>query len=197
MNHIILAVLWSVYCFLHSFFASLTIKQKIKMATGADFKWYRISYSLFAFLTLIALIIYEWLLPTCYMFPTNNVIKICGSIIGGCGLLLMIICIQKYFLSLSGIKSFFIESYSNSLLISGVHKYVRHPLYLGTFAFLWGLYLIIPYWSLFISNVVITVYTLYGIKLEEQKLITEFGEQYRKYQEKVPMILPSFKHLNA
>ena len=167
------------------------------MATGADFKWYRISYSLFAFLTLIALIIYEWLLPTCYMFPTNNVIKICGSIIGGCGLLLMIICIQKYFLSLSGIKSFFIESYSNSLLISGVHKYVRHPLYLGTFAFLWGLYLIIPYWSLFISNVVITVYTLYGIKLEEQKLITEFGEQYRKYQEKVPMILPSFKHLNA
>jgi protein-S-isoprenylcysteine O-methyltransferase Ste14 len=197
LNHIILAVFWTVYCFLHSFFASLTIKQKIKTVTSVDFKWYRISYTIFAFLSLVALIIYEWNLPTSFMFATGSVMKICGSIIGGLGLLLMIICIQKYFLSLSGIKGFFIESFSNTLQIKGVHKYVRHPLYLGTFAFLWGLFLIIPYWSLFISNLVITVYTLYGITLEEQKLVTEFGEPYRQYQQKVPMIIPSFKDSKA
>ena len=115
MNHIILAVLWSLYCFLHSFFASLTIKQKIKTATGADFKWYRISYTIFAFLTLAALIMYEWFLPTSYMFATSSIIKVCGSIIGGCGLMLMIICIQKYFLYTNKafiiITNFFAENF--------------------------------------------------------------------------------------
>ena len=102
----------------------------------------------------------------------------------------MLICIKKYFISLSGLKSLIREEYSNELMITGVHKYVRHPLYTGTFAFLWGLFLIFPNWNLFVSNVIITAYTLIGIKLEEEKLIKEFGEQYRVYRQQVPMLFP-------
>jgi protein-S-isoprenylcysteine O-methyltransferase Ste14 len=41
--------------------------------------------------------------------------------------------------------------------------------------------------------VIITGYTLYAIKLEEQKLVEEFGHSYLSYKEKVPMILPQLK----
>jgi protein-S-isoprenylcysteine O-methyltransferase Ste14 len=76
------------------------------------------------------------------------------------------------------------------LEVGGLHKYVRHPLYLGTFMFIWGLFLIFPWWSGLIACVIITGYTLIAIKYEEQKLLLEFGKEYETYKSKVPMILP-------
>jgi protein-S-isoprenylcysteine O-methyltransferase Ste14 len=96
-------------------------------------------------------------------------------------------------MNLSGLRSLVIEDFSNELQITGIHKYTRHPLYLGTFGFIWGLFLLLPYLSLFIANIVITVYTLIGIRLEEQKLINEFGESYVKYRSTVPKLIPFLK----
>jgi protein-S-isoprenylcysteine O-methyltransferase Ste14 len=55
---------------------------------------------------------------------------------------------------------------------------------------LWGLFIILPYLSFLISNIIITIYTLIGIELEEKKLELEFGESYRQYKQKVPKLLP-------
>ena len=96
-------------------------------------------------------------------------------------------------MNLSGLRSLAIEDFSNELQITGIHKYVRHPLYLGTFMFIWGLFLVIPLLSLLIANVIITVYTLIGIELEEKKLLSEFGENYRLYRQTVPKLIPTFK----
>lgn len=104
----------------------------------------------------------------------------------------MLVCIKKYFLNLSGLKSLVAEEViSNELRIDGIHRFVRHPLYLGTFIFIWGLFLLYPHWSLLIANSVITIYTLVAIRFEEQKLIEEFGEAYITYQKQVPTILPT------
>lgn len=192
VNHIILAMLWIVYCVLHSVLASQSLKNKLKQRMK-NYKLYRVWYTLFAFIFLVGLIYYQIKIPTIALFSLNNFILIAGIIIGFSGLTLMLICIRKYFMSLSGLRSMFIENYSNELQITGVHKYIRHPLYLGTFAFIWGLFLLFPYLSLFIANVVITIYTLIGIELEEQKLIAEFGEQYVQYRRKVPKLIPFFK----
>ena len=80
-------------------------------------------------------------------------------------------------------------------MISDIHKLVRHPLYLGTFTFIWGLWLLFPTLSLLIANFIITVYTLIGIRFEEKKLVELFGENYTRYQQSVPKILP-FKRVN-
>ena len=93
-------------------------------------------------------------------------------------------------MGLSGLRSLLQEETYSELLISGIHRYVRHPLYLGTFLFIWGLAILFPTLSLFISNLVITIYTLIGIKLEERKLVIEFGDQYRTYQQNVPKLIP-------
>ena len=105
----------------------------------------------------------------------------------------MILCIQKYFISLSGLRSLINEKSSDILMINGIHRYMRHPLYLGTFLFIWGLFLIQPYLSLLIANTIITVYTLIGIGFEENKLVEEFGEQYTQYKKNVPKLFPFIK----
>lgn len=107
----------------------------------------------------------------------------------------MAVCIRKYFGRLSGLQTLFIDEVhtGNKLIITGIHRHVRHPLYLGTFLFIWGLFILIPHTSLLISNFIITVYTLIGIGLEEKKLVREFGEAYRVYQKEVPKLVPVFK----
>jgi len=57
------------------------------------------------------------------------------------------------------------------------------------------LFLILPYLSVLISNLVITLYTMIAIRFEEAKLIKEFGEEYRIYRKQVPMILPGFRKI--
>ena len=192
VNHIILAMLWMVYCVLHSVLASHSLKNRLKQRMK-NYRVYRVWYTLFAFIFLAVLIYYQITIPTITLFSPGNLIVVTGMIIGSSGVLLMLVCIRKYFMSLSGLRSLFIENYSNELQITGVHKYIRHPLYLGTFAFIWGLFLLLPYLSLFIANIIITIYTLIGIELEEKKLVAEFGEQYVQYRRKVPKLIPFTK----
>ncbi|RYZ50825.1 MAG: isoprenylcysteine carboxylmethyltransferase family protein [Chitinophagaceae bacterium] len=127
------------------------------------------------------------------LLPTSVFTQIAGIIIGLLGLVIMFICIKKYFVSLSGIKSLVEEKPSTELMIAGIHRYTRHPLYLGTFLAIWGAWFLFPTLSLFVSNIVITLYTLYAIQLEETKLVAEFGDQYRKYQQSVPKLLPRLR----
>lgn len=191
-NHVILAMLWVAYCIVHSVLASEWIKKKLR-SRMKNYKWFRLWYTLLAFVSLFAVIYYQVTIATIELFHSSNLFLIAGIIISGSGLILMLVCIRKYFMSLSGLRSLFFENFSNELQIKGIHRYVRHPLYLGTFVFIWGLLLLFPYLSLLIATSIITVYTLIGIELEEQKLILEFGDDYRQYQKKVPKLIPSFK----
>lgn len=108
------------------------------------------------------------------------------------GIAIMAICIRKYFLHLSGLKSLYLndEQAANQLQITGIHRFVRHPLYSGTFMAIWGLWLLVPRLSLLLANLVITAYTLMAIAWEEQKLEAEFGDSYRRYKKEVPRLIP-------
>ena len=80
----------------------------------------------------------------------------------------------------------------DQLITKGMNKWVRHPLYLGTILSMLGIFLLSPN-DLLLSLVVVTIiYVFVGSYLEEQKLIAQFGEDYIKYQKKVPMIFPKW-----
>lgn len=192
LNHIILAILWLLYCILHSVLASLYVKQMVKKYTGRHYRYYRLFYTVFAAVSLLAIVYYQLFSYSPWLFDPWLFPGLAGLLIAIAGLVIMGICIKKYFLSLSGLKSLFQESPAAELMIAGIHRYMRHPLYLGTFMAIWGGWILFPSLSLLITNVVITGYTLFAIKLEEAKLVAEFGEQYRQYQKSVPKIFPRF-----
>ena len=192
-HHIILAILWIVYGVLHSVLAATTVKQWVQHALHIPPAYYRIIYTIFAFVSLALLVWFQLSLRIIEVFPTSWFSFFAGLLIGIPGLVLMAVSIRKYFFSLSGLRSLFVENAKQALEITGIHRFVRHPLYLGTLLFIWGLFLLLPQLSLLISNAIITGYTLVGIGLEEKKLIRDFGQDYRHYQEKVPRLITDFK----
>ena len=100
-------------------------------------------------------------------------------------------------MQLSGLRELFENKMSDELMTSGIHKMVRHPLYTGTFIFIWGLFILYPYVSTLITDIIITVYTLIGLHFEEKKLESQFGEKYLEYKNHVPMLIPKFGHMKS
>jgi protein-S-isoprenylcysteine O-methyltransferase Ste14 len=196
-SHIILAVGWILFCALHTVFASLKFKQFAEPRMRSQYKFYRLYYTLFAFASFVPIMIYQFTIKSYQIFVPNRISLITGIFIAVFGLVIMCICIIKYFMQLSGLKELVENRANNELMVSGIHKHVRHPLYAGTFIFIWGLLVLFPVFSLFIANVIITVYTLVGLRFEEVKLEKEFGNAYKMYKEEVPMIIPRFSQAGS
>ena len=77
-----------------------------------------------------------------------------------------------------------------SIKKNGLLGVVRHPMYLTLIVFLWSTI----FTSLdLIINTLLTIYVIIGTRLEEKKLVLEFGEAYVKYQHEVPMLVPFTK----
>ncbi len=192
-DHLFLSTLWVLYCAVHSILASDAIKANITKSFRISGNTYRVLYNLFALVTLVCLIFSHFSVASRLLF-THNYFTLLSSIffiITGFGI--MLVCIIKYFKQLSGLISTKKDKDIVVLETSGVHSYVRHPLYLGTFIFLTGLFLWSPLVSNLIAVLIIIVYTIIGIHFEEQKLLAQFGNNYKKYQQDVPMVLPFLK----
>lgn len=77
------------------------------------------------------------------------------------------------------------------MVTNGVNRWVRHPLYTAGLVFIW----LIPIMTsnLLALNLGLTVYLILGAIYEQRKLVREFGEQYIRYQERVPMLIPGLR----
>lgn len=193
-SHLLLAVLWMAYCGLHSLLAADSVKQKlIPLLQKKGSPLYRILYTIFAAVGLIGILLWQLSMHSILLFRPNGPVVIAGIIAGLGGVTIMGICIARYFMQLSGLEGLIHQDKGGQLLQNGLHGYIRHPLYMGTFIFIWSLFLLFPWLSLGISDIIITVYTIIGARLEENKLERAFGADYTRYRDKVPMFIPRWR----
>ena len=72
-----------------------------------------------------------------------------------------------------------------------LYTIVRHPIYLGAILVLWAAPTMTRGRLLFASAM--TLYILIGIQFEERDLERTFGDVYRVYKKRVPMLIPSLQ----
>jgi protein-S-isoprenylcysteine O-methyltransferase Ste14 len=71
------------------------------------------------------------------------------------------------------------------------YRYVRHPLYVGWLLTFWGTPVMTAAHLFF--AVMTTAYILMAIRWEERDLVALHGENYLRYREQAPMIVPSLR----
>ncbi|MEO7309458.1 MAG: isoprenylcysteine carboxylmethyltransferase family protein [Chitinophagaceae bacterium] len=189
-THIPLLLAWIGYGVLHSVFASVILKQWLKKRWAGYNTYYRLWYTVFAVLSLAALLWFQCSIDSVMLFDSAFVKYAAGLPLGLGGLVIMLICSRYHLLHLLGLDTLIKKNNTQGLKINGLYSWIRHPLYLGTFMFITGLFFSFPLLSNLLSILAIMGYTLTAIPLEEKKLLAEFGEQYLDYKRKVPMILP-------
>jgi protein-S-isoprenylcysteine O-methyltransferase Ste14 len=72
-------------------------------------------------------------------------------------------------------------------VISPLHRYVRHPWYSLGLLLLWTRDLNAAWLT---TALAVTLYLAIGSRLEERKLVAQYGEAYREYMRRVPALLP-------
>lgn len=78
-----------------------------------------------------------------------------------------------------------------ALVTGGLYRYVRHPLYAFGLVLLW----LVPKmsWNVLALSLGLTAYLIIGAKLEERKLLREYGTDYEAYMRRTPMLFPHLK----
>ncbi|MFN8287532.1 MAG: isoprenylcysteine carboxylmethyltransferase family protein [Chitinophagales bacterium] len=189
-----ITVLWVVFGLLHSLLADLKVKAWFQGKLGKAFGFYRIAYNML-FVSLLGVI--SWLLLTqpaeALLFATSTISTVAAALIAVVGFGLMAASMAKF-----DMGEFLGWSYLNpqpnkqveTLRTDGLYKYVRHPLYFGTFTFVLGLFLLWPTAINLLSVGFLYLYTYIGALLEERKLEKIFGSDYSEYKKKVKMLVP-------
>ncbi len=154
----------------------------------------RSTYVLMASLALIALYwFWQPMTALIWSVPRGTLSKVLQTLFWlGWGILLLstflinhfeLFGLQQVFLALRG-KTSLPQQFRTPLL----YRVVRHPLYLGFLIAFWAT----PRMTLghLVFSIATTGYIFLGIFLEERDLVAHFGEQYRRYRTRVPMIVP-------
>ncbi|MEO8764464.1 MAG: isoprenylcysteine carboxylmethyltransferase family protein [Ginsengibacter sp.] len=193
MNHWLLGLFWVLYCASHSILASGRVKYFFGNIPGNFFRYYRLVYTVWSSISLLLILYFQYSFSSVVLMnPTA--LRYISLIIFACpGFVIMMISILKYFTLLSGVRTLYEEKPPDKLQLGGIHKYTRHPLYLGTLLFIWGLFFIFPLLNNLIAVISISVYVLIGIRLEEKKLLLQYGKAYEDYITHVPMLVPDFR----
>lgn len=76
----------------------------------------------------------------------------------------------------------------SSFTVRGPYRWVRHPLYLFMIVLFWCCPVLTADRLLF--NILWTIWVVLATVLEERDLTNDFGDAYRDYRAKVPMLLP-------
>lgn len=109
----------------------------------------------------------------------------------------LIFLIPGAWLGIAGVKEMGLEATekhrSETVVSTGLYSRVRHPQYLGAILSHLGITFLISGLLSLLSTPLIIILNYLLCWKEEEELVREFGDEYRHYQEHVPMIIPKLR----
>lgn len=200
MKYVILSLLVIAWCVLHSAMISVSVTEYLHNRLGDTYRFYRLFFNVISALTLLPVFWYASSVRTEPIFRWDGYGLILQGLLLGTAALLFFLGASRYDgAQLLGLKQIR-EGISNQAITdsgdldtSGVLSIMRHPWYLATMLLIWARQLDL---SAILTNGLLTIYLIAGIYLEEKKLVREFGDKYRAYQKRVPVLIP-YKWLKA
>lgn len=185
-------VLMSVFAVQHSGMARQGFKRLFARFAAPAIE--RSTYVLLASLSLI-LLFWQWKpMPEVIWHLENPVaagIATAGGALGWLIVLYSTFLISHFELfGLTQVVSHFFGRIAQPLQFKtpGLYRFIRHPIYLGFIIAFWCTPTMTLGHLLFAA--VTTAYIFVGIWLEERDLVALFGSEYRRYREKVAMLVP-------
>jgi len=175
----------------HSWLASQRVKVWLYARwPGLERRFYRLIYNIVAGITLLPV------LTVPAFFPGSNLYRIgppwvfATLLIQAAGVMLILVGLLQTgpmaFLGLSQLLGG--NDAEETLVVSGVYRYMRHPLYTGGMLVIWLTPLMTS--SVLALNLGLSLYLYIGSIFEERKLARSFGVPYAEYQRQVPRFIP-------
>ena len=200
MKFLILIVLWTAFCVLHSLMITPVFIDFVKKNTGTSYRYYRLFYNIFSILFLVPVVIYSYSIMEKPFFTWHGYYLSIRYLMLLGGLWIFYAGSRHYnmrtFLGINqiheGVNHGLINT-SGKIEKGGIMGVVRHPFYSGSFLLIWAGNLDT---TRLIINIILSLYLVVGTVLEEQKLLAEFGDVYRNYQKEVSMLFP-WKYLKS
>ncbi len=181
-------ILWAAF---HSLLAADQTKQfLISVFDNGVQRIYRFSYNVISVLTFLPVlyilgrypgeVLYQVPWPLSMFFTIGQFIAVILIIIG---------LLQTDPWGFAGVRQLASgRENTGSFQSRGLYQYVRHPLYTGGMLFIWLTPIMTTTSLVFI--IISSLYLYIGSFFEEKRLVREFGDTYRSYQERVPRLFP-------
>lgn len=188
----LLSLLWILYFTLHSLLASLWFKSRVGNSFGRLMPSYRLIFNALATLLLIPPV---WMMlwlnsePLWQFEGVWHWLRVVALLLTAAGFVWSLgYYDSKEFLGLKQLRQGRQEiEDQESLQISPLHRYVRHPWYSLGLILVWSQDMDA---ARLVSAVLISAYLVVGSRLEEQKLKRYHGVKYQHYCERVPGLIP-------
>ena len=198
MENLLIALMWIGYCSLHSFLISIRFTNLMTRLLKNYYAFYRIFFVSISLVLLIPLISYTAQLDNNVIITYGPLLNVVRHVLISGSLLMFF---WAFFFDYDSLSFFGIRQILNFGKIkkinpseevkkNGLLGIIRHPMYLALIIYLWCQIFTV---SDIIVNIVLTIYIIIATRLEEKKLVLEFGDAYVKYQQEVPMLIPFIK----